>query len=206
MTPCTLCPTPTRPVPGALYCTDCQERRLDEIARRNATPGARAMRRNEDRAWRQAGLPPRPWPTAASGWCDGPPNVTCPACSGSYHYGAPAPFTHMCPLCGAWSCWRETDEIVTKQRRVRKCPRCGGGVTLRGGRYGDFYGCDGYPGCKGIAKGYGIEEYEAPRLRLAVWEPHVWTEMDQRAEDQARLYDRVEGFEAWLAKIRRVRG
>lgn len=28
------------------------------------------------------------------------------------------------------------------------CPRCGGTLTLRGGRYGKFYGCSNYPRCK----------------------------------------------------------
>lgn len=28
------------------------------------------------------------------------------------------------------------------------CPRCGGNLVLRHGRYGDFYGCSNYPKCK----------------------------------------------------------
>ena len=33
-----------------------------------------------------------------------------------------------------------------------KCPRCGGNLVLRNGRYGRFYGCSNYPDCKYILK------------------------------------------------------
>ena len=33
-----------------------------------------------------------------------------------------------------------------------KCPRCGGKLVLRNGRYGRFYGCSNYPKCKYILK------------------------------------------------------
>lgn len=29
-----------------------------------------------------------------------------------------------------------------------KCPRCGGELVKRNGRYGSFYGCSNYPGCR----------------------------------------------------------
>ncbi|MDD3408896.1 MAG: restriction endonuclease [Candidatus Pacebacteria bacterium] len=32
------------------------------------------------------------------------------------------------------------------------CPRCGGNLILRKGRYGEFYGCSNYPICKYIKK------------------------------------------------------
>lgn len=32
------------------------------------------------------------------------------------------------------------------------CPRCGGKLVLRNGKYGDFYGCENYPKCKFIKK------------------------------------------------------
>jgi hypothetical protein len=28
------------------------------------------------------------------------------------------------------------------------CPRCGGSLQLRSGKYGNFYGCSNYPKCK----------------------------------------------------------
>ena len=31
-----------------------------------------------------------------------------------------------------------------------KCPRCGGDLVLREGKYGQFYGCSNYPKCKYI--------------------------------------------------------
>ena len=45
-----------------------------------------------------------------------------------------------------------------KQNQVRrniavancKCPRCGGNLVLRKGKYGQFYGCSNYPQCKYI--------------------------------------------------------
>ena len=33
-----------------------------------------------------------------------------------------------------------------------KCPRCGGDLVLRDGKYGQFYGCSHYPKCKYILK------------------------------------------------------
>ncbi len=30
----------------------------------------------------------------------------------------------------------------------RKCPRCGGNLVLRNGKYGQFYGCSNYPYCR----------------------------------------------------------
>ena len=32
--------------------------------------------------------------------------------------------------------------------RNRKCPRCGGELRLRNGKYGPFYGCSNYPNCR----------------------------------------------------------
>lgn len=40
--------------------------------------------------------------------------------------------------------------VEEKQRALRSgiCPRCGGELVLRKGKYGDFYGCSNYPKCK----------------------------------------------------------
>ncbi|WP_226681974.1 NERD domain-containing protein [Sutcliffiella horikoshii] len=32
------------------------------------------------------------------------------------------------------------------------CPKCGGQLSIKKGKYGSFYGCSGYPGCKYTAK------------------------------------------------------
>ena len=32
------------------------------------------------------------------------------------------------------------------------CPRCGGKLVLRYGKYGQFYGCENYPNCKFVKK------------------------------------------------------
>lgn len=29
-----------------------------------------------------------------------------------------------------------------------KCPKCGGNLVLKKGRYGEFYGCSNFPTCK----------------------------------------------------------
>ena len=39
---------------------------------------------------------------------------------------------------------------AAKEERLRngKCPRCGGELVLRNGKYGKFYGCSNYPKCR----------------------------------------------------------
>ena len=39
---------------------------------------------------------------------------------------------------------------AAKEERLRngKCPRCGGDLVLRNGKYGKFYGCSNYPKCR----------------------------------------------------------
>lgn len=32
--------------------------------------------------------------------------------------------------------------------RVKRCPKCGNALKLRNGKYGQFWGCTGYPDCK----------------------------------------------------------
>ena len=46
---------------------------------------------------------------------------------------------------------REHIENIRETRRETEggiCPRCGGALQRRTGRYGDFYGCSRYPNCK----------------------------------------------------------
>ena len=33
-------------------------------------------------------------------------------------------------------------------KRVKKCPKCGSQLKLRAGRFGEFWGCTGYPDCR----------------------------------------------------------
>ena len=44
--------------------------------------------------------------------------------------------------------------IKAQQWNVRHniCPRCGGNLVLRNGKYGEFWGCENYPKCKFIKK------------------------------------------------------
>jgi hypothetical protein len=39
-------------------------------------------------------------------------------------------------------------KIRKMKEEVRICPRCGGKLVKRAGRYGEFYGCTNYPQCK----------------------------------------------------------
>lgn len=41
---------------------------------------------------------------------------------------------------------------VTTTSRTPTCPRCGSPMRRRSGRYGQFWGCSRYPGCKGTRK------------------------------------------------------
>ena len=43
---------------------------------------------------------------------------------------------------------KEMEHPSEAAMRVRKCPRCGCVLKLRSGRYGDFWGCTGYPECR----------------------------------------------------------
>lgn len=42
------------------------------------------------------------------------------------------------------------ENIRTQQRSLERgiCPRCGGKLVLRDGKYGEFWGCSNYPKCK----------------------------------------------------------
>jgi hypothetical protein len=46
------------------------------------------------------------------------------------------------------------DNLADKHKKVDAniCPRCGGGLVLRNGKYGQFKGCSNYPKCRFIAK------------------------------------------------------
>ncbi|NMH73931.1 DNA topoisomerase I [Bacillus sp. RO2] len=38
------------------------------------------------------------------------------------------------------------------QTEAETCPECGGKLSIKKGKYGSFYGCSGYPGCRFTAK------------------------------------------------------
>ncbi len=88
-------------------------------------------------------------------------NPRCPKCESRTYYakGRYGPF---------WSCedcdWKQgldspkgfsktksgNQEASRKQAKERpKCPECGSPMVIRHGRFGAFYGCSGYPKCKG---------------------------------------------------------
>lgn len=46
------------------------------------------------------------------------------------------------------------NNLADKENKIRSniCPKCGGGLVKRNGRYGIFMGCDNYPKCRFILK------------------------------------------------------
>ena len=42
----------------------------------------------------------------------------------------------------------EIENPSEEAKRVRRCPRCGNAMKLRSGKYGEFWGCTGYPDCR----------------------------------------------------------
>lgn len=63
---------------------------------------------------------------------------------------------------------------VCKEHREREpkelgCPDCGFSMTIKEGRYGYFWGCEGYPGCKktlSIRQSLKMEKYRDPDIEL----------------------------------------
>jgi len=43
---------------------------------------------------------------------------------------------------------KEIEQQAKAVGRTLKCPQCGAVLVRRNGRYGEFYGCTGYPNCK----------------------------------------------------------
>jgi len=54
----------------------------------------------------------------------------------------------FCKYCKSGSGTNNNKQTMGK----RKCPKCGSGMVRRSGKYGNFYGCSRYPGCKGTSK------------------------------------------------------
>ena len=42
---------------------------------------------------------------------------------------------------------------VAQQLGSNRCPKCGGELILRKGKYGDFKGCSNYPKCRFVVNG-----------------------------------------------------
>ncbi|MBP5237170.1 MAG: topoisomerase DNA-binding C4 zinc finger domain-containing protein [Clostridia bacterium] len=43
---------------------------------------------------------------------------------------------------------KEMEQPSEAAKRVKKCPQCGSIMKLRNGKFGEFWGCSGYPACK----------------------------------------------------------
>ncbi|MEY8355807.1 exonuclease domain-containing protein [Lachnospiraceae bacterium 54-53] len=44
-------------------------------------------------------------------------------------------------------CYEHMGKLL-KEQKTEICPQCGGVLRRRSGRYGDFYGCSNFPGCR----------------------------------------------------------
>ena len=64
------------------------------------------------------------------------------------HYGLTTQGAHRA-LNDCWVNQQVFERLAREPRRAAKrCPRCGQPLALRKGRFGAFYGCTGYPGCR----------------------------------------------------------
>lgn len=66
----------------------------------------------------------------------------------------------LCDCVMNQKCYEELGRLMKKQQEERKgkeaserkeemiCPECGSVLVLRKGRFGEFYGCGGFPGCR----------------------------------------------------------
>ena len=43
---------------------------------------------------------------------------------------------------------KEMENPSEAAKQIKKCPKCGGMMKLRNGKFGEFYGCSGYPDCR----------------------------------------------------------
>ena len=46
----------------------------------------------------------------------------------------------------------EREEWKLEHMSSKKCPKCGGIMYKREGKYGEFLGCENYPDCRGTRK------------------------------------------------------
>lgn len=52
-------------------------------------------------------------------------------------------------------CYERLGELLQKNKMNQpeiRCPQCGAEMVRRRGKYGEFYGCSNFPGCRGIRK------------------------------------------------------
>jgi hypothetical protein len=56
--------------------------------------------------------------------------------------------TEVCQRLGLAVDWQNWLEHFQDPPSPRSCPECGAALKLKSGRYGEFYGCTGYPECK----------------------------------------------------------
>lgn len=65
---------------------------------------------------------------------------------------------------------------VCKEHRGREakelaCPDCGFSMRIKEGRYGYFWGCEGYPGCKktiSLRNAFKMHSYRDPDIDIAL--------------------------------------
>lgn len=78
------------------------------------------------------------------------------------------------------------------------CPLCGSALVKRSGKFGPFYGCSSYPGCRGILKVSQVERgspVDADRIREQA-AASARAKTDKRASDNTRVERSVELWRA----------
>ncbi len=72
----------------------------------------------------------------------------------SAHFGIETEGAHraLCDCRMNWRCYEEMGKLMQdkelSEEKVQSCPKCGSELVLRKGKFGMFYGCSGFPGCR----------------------------------------------------------
>jgi len=82
-----------------------------------------------------------------------------------------------------WAAWLASFEPPVK---LGRCPECGGRLELRSGRYGQFAGCENYPGCR-----YTCDVLEARPGVQRVTDEDLQQHADRFRELQRRAWEHV---------------
>lgn len=90
---------------------------------------------------------------------------------------APETSQTLCVHCGRSATrMNSAKQPVCKEHKNRDpkeigCPECGFNMSIKDGRYGYFWGCEGYPGCEktlSIRQSLQMERYQDPDIELHI--------------------------------------
>ena len=91
-----------------------------------------------------------------------------------------------------------TKNIRTQQKNVERgiCPRCGGNLVLRNGKYGEFYGCSNYPKCKFTKK--NVVRYAKTKYKFFLCVPKC---INQKEKQLLKAYSDNPKLQAAVDKL-----